>query len=107
MGVRAADPERIDTGPPRLVFPFPINEPAIHMEWRLAKVDSGIWRGEMKTGRDFLVIEGQHGLHEADHARGDLEVAHVSFDRAQSTVAALIAALAKDMRQAGYFNGIT
>ncbi len=82
VGVGASDPQRIDPGPSRQLPWRPGAGLGVHVERRVLKVDRRIGARVVQARRQGLVLQGRHGLDQADDAGGRLQVAHVGLHRA-------------------------
>src|SRR6266550_3836164 len=82
MRVRAADAERTHAGPARRLASLPLREPGVHVKRAVREIYLRIGRFEVQAGREFLVVQREHGLDQTRGTRGSVEVADVRLHRA-------------------------
>src|SRR5262249_14811830 len=85
MGVRAAHPERADTGPPRAFTLRPGRQSCVHDERTGCEVDVRVGLGEVQRWRYQAVPDGEHRLDQPGDAGGRVQVPQVRLDRAERT----------------------
>src|SRR5205823_12176921 len=80
--IRAAEPERIDRGAPRMIACGPVATLGVHEEGTRSEVDLRIGIAEVEARRDFSVLQWQRGLHQGGKSRRLFQLPNVAFDRA-------------------------
>ncbi len=106
VGVGAAHADRGHPCPARPAgFARPGPRGAQHLEVVVEAGDGGVGGGEVRGGDQMGALHAQRGLHEADDARGRLQVADVGLHRADGEPAAA-AARAEHLPQARQFGRV-
>ena len=106
VGVDAAEAKRTDSRPPGLGFVVlrPGGKFSGDVNRELRPGDARTALLEVQVGRQFAVLQGQHGFNEASYARGRFGVADVGFNGAHHQRAG--AALAQDGAQGFDFDRV-
>jgi hypothetical protein len=102
VGVGAADAERADPGPARLLTAcgrLPLREPRADVERRLFELQARVGPVEVQARRDLPVLQRERRLDQARRARRGVEVADVGLDRPQRAKTFLIGPRRKRLRQ--------
>src|SRR5205807_2461548 len=86
-GVGAADAEGADPGAPWPARALPVGELGVDVERAGGEVDPRVGCREMQAGRDLAMLQREHGLDQARHPRGGVEMADVGLDRADGAEA--------------------
>ena len=79
--VGAPDAERTHPGAARRLTWRPFRELRIDVERAARERDFWIRRLEVEAGRQHFMVQGQHRLDQAGHARGRIQMADVALDR--------------------------
>ncbi|MNI34824.1 hypothetical protein D3C73_888240 [compost metagenome] len=85
MAVGPAEPKRTDSGHPGRVRRCPILKPVIHINGGCKKIDKGIHRQKIKTGRYLLMMKGQHYFQQGSQTRSAYRMSDVGFYSANRT----------------------
>ena len=72
----------------------------------LRKVDVGVGALVMQRAWDQLLVQGQSGLDQTDHARCGNQVSQVAFDRSNLAELTILCVAGPSLCQRGHFNGV-
>ncbi len=86
VGVGAAEAEGADSGKARRLGARPRSGGIGQGEARCVELNVGIEFGEVETGWNFLMLEGQGGLDKPGDASGGFEMAEIRFDGAKDAI---------------------
>ena len=104
MGVRAANPEGIDSGPARNIPARPGPALVHHIEGAICDIEAIVWCLVVEGGRNDVMTQCLHHLDQARGPRRRIEMADVALDGTDPAKAS--AARAIYLRQARKFNRI-
>ena len=107
MDIRTADAEGTHASATRCRAIGPGTRSRVEKERAVSRVDGRIGRIEMQERRQDTVAQGERRRDETRHAGSRVKVSDIGLRRAESTeLAALDAAQAERLHQAGEFNGV-
>ena len=106
MGIRAADPERVDPGPTRPFAARPVCQAVIHAEGAVVEINGRIGLFEVQAGRQLAVMQRQGGLDQAGDARGGVQMADIRLHAADAGKAGLCSGAAEGFGQGCDFDRV-